>query len=97
MVGPVGRTLRHLRHLNAHRRVEHNVGNGTFHYWGAQGSDNPQVTVWEISIYGGMRSELSGDGPNNIGVMTGPKRVRDRAAQKSDLLRKWRSGTRLHQ
>jgi len=97
LIGPVGRTLRHLRQLNAGRRVERNIGNQTFRYWAAQSSDNPQITVWEISFYGSLRSERSGDGPHNIGVMTAPKRVRDSAEQKSELLRKWRTGTRLHE
>lgn len=51
--------------------------------------------MWEIAFYGGLRSELSDDGPHNIGVMTGPKRVRAKAERKTELLKKWRTGTRL--
>ncbi len=76
-------------------RVNANLGNGTFLYQGAQGTDNPRVTVWEFSIYGGLRAA----GPRgvieqemNIGAMTGPSRV----LQQAELKASWLGGTRLH-
>lgn len=92
LVGPIGQTLRRLQRLNAKERVEKDVGGGTFHYWGAQGTDNPQITAWEFSVYGGIRSEHSGDNPTNIGAVTGPVRTLNRAL----LVSRWRRGTRLH-
>jgi len=63
-------------------RVHENVGNGTLIYAGAQGTDNPQTSVWEFAIYGGV--ELSGgtrphEVVSRIYAMTGPLRVQQRA------------------
>jgi hypothetical protein len=96
MVGQEGRVLRHLIRLNAARRIAKTLSNGTFRYMGAQAADNPSITVWEFVIFGGLRSNVSGDGPCNIGVMTGPLRVNQRTAEKARRLSQWRLGTRLH-
>jgi hypothetical protein len=66
------------------------VGGDTFTYHGAQGTDNPQVTVWELKVFGGLRA--AGDPDGLVGVMTGPKRVWNRA----ELRSRWLRGTRLH-
>jgi hypothetical protein len=71
-------------------------GQGTFRYRGAQTTDNPLITFWEFSVYGGIRTRSSGDAPHDIGLMTGPKHIWDRGRQIRDLLIRWRSGTRLH-
>jgi hypothetical protein len=93
LIGPDALMLRRmLRAENARRRIHQEPGNGTFRYWGAQAADNPQVTVWEFEIYGGLRTADSPHQPHNIGVMTGPMRVR----QKALVHRAWREGTRLH-
>lgn len=97
LVGPQGRVIRQLHRLNAAKRVEANLGNRTFRYWGSQAGDNPQITVWEFELFGGLRSELSGDGPCNIGAMTGPTRVKASGESKAQKLLAWRRGTRLHQ
>jgi hypothetical protein len=52
-------------------------------------SDNLVITSWQFAIYGGLVSDR---GVTNIGVMTGPKRVEQRAA----LISHWQQGTRLH-
>ena len=96
MVGRDGHMFRQFLGLNAGRRVEEDVGQGTFHYRGAQAGENPQITVWEFSIYGGIRTADSGDGVHNIGVMTGPNRIADKGRSTRDLLNRWRKGTRLH-
>jgi hypothetical protein len=76
-------------------RVNLDLGRGTFLYQGAQGVDNPCVTVWVFSIYGGLRASgpqslIAGD--MNIGAITGPKRV----LQRAELKVRWLRGTRLH-
>lgn len=76
LIKDLGLTFRQLRLLNAGRKVERNVGSGTYPYWGAQSGDNPQITAF----YGDLRSERGADGPHNINVMTGPKPVRDSGA-----------------
>lgn len=67
-------------------RVTENLGEGTFCYQGAQGMDIPQISVWRFSAFGGVA--LGGDprAPNEIsttiGVLTGPRRVRQNAELK---------------
>jgi hypothetical protein len=52
-------------------------------YKAAQGVDNPAVSIWEISIYGGLkmlgadRSEFTA----TFGALTGPKHLEDRLVQ----------------
>ena len=96
LVGRDGHVFRQFLGLNAGRCVDEDVGQGTFHYRGAQAADNPQITVWEFSIYGGIRTAESGDGAHNIGVMTGPKRIVDKGRSTRDLLDRWRKRTRVH-
>jgi hypothetical protein len=63
--------------LRPRARVAGNLGNGTFTYEGAQGVDNPEISVWRFSAFGGMvfakypgaPSEIS----SKIGVRTGLK------------------------
>jgi hypothetical protein len=66
-----------LRH-NANARISNNLGNGTFTYDGVQGIDNHIISVWRFSIYGNLQ----------IGALTGPKRVSEKAASYA----KWRTG-----
>ncbi len=96
LVGSVGGNVRHLLGLNVRSRVEQNLGGGTFHYRGAQAIDNPQITVWEFTILGGLRVASNAEGPHNIGAMTGPKRARIMAEQAA-LLSRWHKGARLRQ
>lgn len=44
---------------NPKRRVDENLGNGTFRYVGLQVPDYDQLSLWKMWIYGGVR--LSGD------------------------------------
>jgi hypothetical protein len=76
------------RPANAH--LIESVGGDTFRYAGAQGTDNPGITVWIMQLYGGLVSSRDADG--YIGVMTGPRRVRERA----EMTSRWLDGTRLH-
>ena len=69
------------QNMGARDRVRANIGNGALVYEGAQGTDNPQISVWEVSILGGAK--MAGeDGTNftsKFGVMTGPQALKDRA------------------
>jgi hypothetical protein len=71
-----------LMRSNAAQRVLENVGQGTFMYAGAQGVDNPIVTVWEFAVYGGL-DLAGGPRPNEvvsrIYAMTGPNTVKQKA------------------
>jgi hypothetical protein len=64
-------------------RVSADVGQGTFLYEGVQGVDNPAITAWRISIYGGV--QLGGDARNSraisaiYGVFSGPRHIWRRA------------------
>ncbi len=75
-------------------RVRVSLGGGTFTYEALQGIDNPQVSAWRFLIYGGI--VLGGDDPTvrsgSIGVLTGPRRVRERAG----LAAKWLQGRATH-
>lgn len=75
---------------NCAARVQRDLGVGAISYEGAQGIDNPHVTVWLMRIFGGL-SFLEDDGREyrtQVGAMTGPRRVADRAAMTS----KWLEG-----
>ena len=67
--------IRDLLTKNAVKRVHRNLGHGAFVYSGAQGVDNPNISVWEISVFGGL---LLGDDngrvhETSVGILTGPK------------------------
>jgi hypothetical protein len=58
----------------AEMRVGANLGGDAFSYEGAQASDNPNMTIWMFSVYGGLK--LTGDPgapeeeASKIGVVT---------------------------
>jgi hypothetical protein len=63
-------------------RVRENLGNGTFEYMGIQGTDNPRVSIWGFSIYGGVG--ISGglhskEIITRIYALTGPARIKAQA------------------
>jgi hypothetical protein len=62
-------------------RVTGNPGDGTFSYEGVQASDNPAMTLWIFSVYGGLRLSGDPDAPHEevskIGAITGSKRFMD--------------------
>jgi hypothetical protein len=89
LIGRPRQVFQQLRRLRG-TRLTGAVGGDTFTYSGAQGTDNTVITVWEMRLYGGLRSTTDPNGL--IGIMTGPKHVRDRAAQRA----RWLNGTRLH-
>ena len=77
--------------MNAAQHVENSLGEGTFIYSGAQGIDNPQVSIWEFSLFGGLKlvEDDVADECVKLGAFTGPRRVRESAD------RKYRSGNYL--
>jgi hypothetical protein len=73
-----------LSHYTAAHRVEQSLGNGTIRYGGIQVTNPPQLTVWGISMFGGLvlsGSERRFDGsaePSTMWwVITGPPEMRD--------------------
>ncbi len=63
--------------------VQGDFGNGALIYEGVQGGDNPQISVWEVSLFGGIRI-ADPDGALialKYGVITGPQAIKDRAAR----------------
>lgn len=71
------------RYLNGNvkQRVVYNIGAGALVYEGVQGLDNDAISMWRLSIYGGITMD-SGDGKHfmsSFGVMTGPKSIAERA------------------
>jgi hypothetical protein len=62
---------------NARDRVHGNLGAGAFVYEGVQAVDDPGITAWRFSIYGGLASCEDPATPETMGsqiiVITGPK------------------------
>jgi hypothetical protein len=65
----------------AKMRVVASPGGGAFSYEGARASDNPNMTIWMFSVYGGLK--LTGDSgapheeTSKIGVLTGSQPFMD--------------------
>jgi hypothetical protein len=78
-----------MMRLPAKARVSGNLGNGTFLYDGNQGTDNDAISAWRFSVYGDLKVTGDPDAPGEetaqIGALTGPKRLFDRA----DLQARW--------
>lgn len=79
--------FRRLFSMRAAQRLCEDVGAGTFAYSAAQGVDNPKVSVWELSIYGGIKLAAGGTPArptgSKIGVMVGPRSIFDRADKRA--------------
>jgi len=65
--------------LYSPKRVSVTLGGDTFTYIGAQGVDDPQISVWVFTIYNGVRLSESGtdlcETSTKIGALTGNKRL----------------------
>ena len=64
--------------------IKNNIGAGALVYEGVQGIDNDAISMWRLSLYGGIMMD-SGDGKHSMssfGVMTGPKAIAERADQR---------------
>lgn len=61
--------------LTGREHVTEDIGNGTFLYEGLEGLDDPTLTVWRFTVYGGL---VMGDGnppvafPTEVIAITGP-------------------------
>ena len=76
------------RSMRAKQRVRGDIGNGALIYEGAQGSDNPQISIWEMTLLGGVKM-TSVDGADIISrfaVITGPQSIKDRAERLARIL-----------
>lgn len=78
---------------NGRATVDVQHPSGIFAYRGVQGIDTPEISVWELSLLGGMTVSGGDNEPmqmNRFGVMTGPKRIDEsarRAARAERFLR----------
>jgi hypothetical protein len=79
-----------LAKMRPERQVDENLGNGTVLYRGLQAPDPPELTVWMISMYGGVvlsddRQRAGGDVESCTvwWIFTGPSELK----QASSLLR----------
>jgi hypothetical protein len=63
-----------LMQLPAKARVRGNLGLGTFLYEGIQGDDNDAVSVWQFSIYAGLKTEET---TLQVAALTGPRHLLD--------------------
>jgi hypothetical protein len=66
------------------QRVEENLGNGTVRYVGLQAADPPELTVWTISMYGGLvlsddrrKSDGQSESCSMWWVFTGPPELNE--------------------
>ena len=64
-------------------RVQGDIGKGALIYEGFQCSDNSHISVWELSMLGGIRIADEDGTPvaSKYGVITGPQAIKDRAAR----------------
>jgi hypothetical protein len=76
--------------MRPEREVVEDFGNGTLRYRGVQAADPPQLTLWTISLYGGI--VLSDDRKTSTGesiscttwwVITGPKELAETFARRT--------------
>lgn len=69
----------HQIRKGAAQRIAADLGEGTFRYVGAQGTDYPEVSIWLFSIYNGVKlGGGAGEGSGismTIGSITGNRRV----------------------
>jgi hypothetical protein len=62
-----------ISQAKSERRVSADLGNRTFVYKGAQTCDDPQSTVWKVSIYGGLEVADDHRTSSNIVIYTKPR------------------------
>ena len=69
-----------LFNLNAKNRVNISLGEGTIRYEGAQATDNPHISLWKFSIYGGLKfggdADLPHETPSTVWGITCRNAVR---------------------
>jgi hypothetical protein len=70
----------------ARARAVGNLGDGTFTYEGAQGTDIPQMSIWLFSIYGGIRLSGDPDNPHEVTSFVGGVTATKQTLAKLDQL-----------
>jgi hypothetical protein len=61
----------HYMGANGPNHVRRELGVGTFAYEGARGVDNPVMSMWVFTIYGGLRMTGDPDAPDEEGSKVG--------------------------
>jgi hypothetical protein len=63
----------------ANVRINQSLGGGTFTYEGAQSDDDPKITIWRFTVYGGASfcgdPDVSWERNSRIGALTGSERL----------------------
>jgi hypothetical protein len=77
---------RSLLGKTARNRAYGNLGDGTFIYEGAQGTDIPQMSIWLFSIYGGVKLSGDHDNPHEVTSFVGGITATNRTLAKLDDL-----------
>jgi hypothetical protein len=77
-----------IGHMGPENQVVENLGRGTVQYVGIQAADPPQLTVWQISMYGGLvlsddRRKADGESVSctTWWVITGPRELAESFAR----------------
>lgn len=69
-------------------RLDETLGNGVLRYTAVQGTDRPEISVWVLSLFNGLK--VSGDDPREQatrwGVMTGGRPMQERAERAAKSL-----------
>lgn len=60
--------------VNSGARVGETFGNGTFSYQDAQSAENPELSVWRFSVFGGLSVSGDPEGPGEISSRIGAMR-----------------------
>lgn len=71
-----------LRALRAADRVCSSIAAGAFSYEGVQGADNPLISIWEISLYGGVTVRGGEQTSSKYGALVGPEALFSRAEKR---------------
>jgi hypothetical protein len=77
---------RRLLATNARQRASANLGNGTFVYDGAQGTDIPDMSIWLFSMFGGIKLSGDPDAPSDETTLIGGITVTYKTLAKLDAL-----------
>jgi hypothetical protein len=57
--------------MNSSARLREDIGNGTFVYESAQGTDIPEMSIWIFDIYGGLKLGGDSDSPDEMASVIG--------------------------
>ncbi len=60
-----------LLSMNSRERIREDIGNGTFVYEGAQGTDIPEMSIWIFNVFGGLKLSGDPDSPDELASVIG--------------------------